>query len=219
MGGNRTNRMKIHDISLPVSEELPVWPGDPRVAIDSLTHLERGDVCTVSRLSCSVHSGTHVDGPAHFIKGGATVDSLDLDTLLGPALVVDTGPAREISASLLAGLLIPKDTERLLFRTLNSEIWNRQEQEFVKDFVAISADGARWLKEKAIRLVGIDYLSVAPFADGVATHRILLQGGIVLLEGLNLAGITPGIYQLVCLPLKLVGGDGAPARAVLIEEG
>ncbi|MCF6291296.1 MAG: cyclase family protein [Desulfobacterales bacterium] len=210
--------MKIHDISLPVSEQLPVWPGDPRVAIDSLSHLERGDVCTVSRISFSAHSGTHVDAPAHFIKDGATVDSLALDTLIGPARVVDTGAAREITAPLLAGLPIPGDTERLLFRTLNSEIWNRPAPEFVEDFVAISADGARWLKEKGIRLVGIDYLSVAPFAHGVATHRILLQAGIVLLEGLNLAGITPGLYQLVCLPLKLVGGDGAPARAVLIEE-
>ena len=210
--------MKIHDISLPISEELPVWPGDPRVTIVPLSHLERGDACTVSRVSLSVHSGTHVDAPAHFIKDGATVDSLDLETLIGPALVVDAGPASALTAEVLAELLIPETVERLLFRTLNSEIWNRQEREFVEDFVAITADGAAWLKEKGIRLVGIDYLSVAPFADGVPTHRILLQGGIVLLEGLNLAGIAPGLYQLVCLPLKLVGSDGAPARAILIEE-
>ena len=210
--------MKIHDISLPISEELPVWPGDPRVAIASLSHLDRGDACTVSQVSLSVHSGTHVDAPAHFIKGGATVDSLALDTLLGPALVVDTADAPALTAPVLADLAIPNSTERLLFRTRNSEIWNRPVPEFVKDFVAITADGAAWLKEKNIRLVGIDYLSVAPFANGGPTHQTLLQGGIVLLEGLNLAGIGPGLYQLVCLPLKLVGSDGAPARAVLIEE-
>jgi arylformamidase len=158
-----------------------------------------------------------VDAPAHFIQGGAGVDTLDLNALVGLALVAEARDANALTADVLAELAIPLGTERVLFRTRNSSLWARGAQEFDEDFVAITEDGARWLVERGIRLVGIDYLSVAPFNASIPTHQMLLQAGIVLLEGVNLSGIKPGMYHLVCLPLKIEGADGAPARAILMD--
>jgi len=210
--------MQIHDISLPISESIVVWPGDPPVRITQPLHLDQGDEATVSHLDIGAHTGTHVDAPAHFVRGGAGVDSLDLNALVGPALVVHALHADALSADVLATLPIPPGTERVLFRTRNSELWTHDEHAFQEDFVAITDDGARWLIERGVRLVGVDYLSVAPFDDVTPTHQALLRAGLVPLEGLNLNGIEPGVYQLVCLPLKIVGADGAPARAILIEQ-
>jgi arylformamidase len=162
--------------------------------------------------------GTHVDAPAHFIPGGAGIESLDLNVLIGPALVVEAGQVQAISAEVLDGLAIPAGTQRLLLRTANSRLWRRPENQFVEDFVAITADGARWLVEHGVRLVGVDYLSVAPFHDLVPTHQILLSAGVIPVEGLDLSHVEPGPYQLICLPIKMAGSDGAPARAVLITE-
>jgi arylformamidase len=210
--------MHIHDISLPISESLVVWPGDPPVRITQPLHLDRGDEATVSHLDMGAHTGTHVDAPAHFIPEGSGVDALDLNVLVGPALVVHALEADALSAEVLATLPIPPGTERILFRTRNSELWARGEHAFQEDFVAIIEDGARWLIERGTRLVGVDYLSVAPFDDVTPTHRALLRAGVVPLEGLNLSGIEPGVYQLVCLPLKIADADGAPARTILIEQ-
>jgi arylformamidase len=214
--------MAIHDISLPISESLIVWPGDAPIRITHASHLDRGDVATVTRLDMGAHTGTHVDAPAHFIPGGCGVDSLDLHVLTGPALVVHAPKANALSAGVLAGLPIPPGTRRVLFRTRNSDRWARGGRElapeFRTDFVAITEDGARWLVERGVRLVGVDYLSVGPFDGLVATHQILLRAGVVAVEGLNLSEVTPGLYRLVCLPLKIVGGDGAPARAILIDQ-
>ena len=209
--------MRIYDLSLPISESLVVWPGDPPIRITQPHHLDRGDEATVSRLDMGAHTGTHVDAPAHFVPGGSGVDDLDLNVLVGPALVVDARQADALSAEVLETLPIPTGTERVLFRTRNSDLWARGEPEFHEDFVAITEDGARWLIERGVRLVGVDYLSVAPFDAVTPTHRALLHAGVVAIEGLDLSGIGPGAYQLVCLPLKIVGTDGAPARAILIE--
>jgi arylformamidase len=209
--------MPIHDISLPISESLIIWPGDPGVKITQPHHLDRGDMATVTRLDMGAHTGTHVDAPAHFVSGGLSVDALDLDVLVGPAQVVQELEADALSADLLGGLAIPPDTERVLFRTRNSDRWACGEREFSRDFVAITEDGARWLVERGVRLVGVDYLSVGPFAEPVSTHQILLRAGVVAVEGLNLSGIAPGLYQLVCLPLKIAGSEAAPARAILID--
>jgi len=210
--------MRIHDVSLPISSSLPVWPGDPPVRMIQTSHLDRGDVATVTRLEMGAHTGTHVDAPAHFLRDGAGVDTLDLNVLVGPALVVEVLDVDWISADVLADLLIPSGTERVLFRTRNSELWAQAEPAFHRDFVAVTEDGARWLLERGVRLVGVDYLSVGPFTEPVPTHHVLLEGGVVVVEGLNLQGIAAGAYQLVCLPLRLVGIDGAPARAILIAE-
>lgn len=210
--------MPIHDLSLLISESLVVWSGDPPVRMTRTSSIEKGDLVTVTRLECGAHVGTHVDAPAHFIQGGAGVDSLDLQVLVGPALVVEALEADLLTADVLAGLSIPRGAERVLFRTRNSRIWARPEQEFTEDFVAIAEDGARWLIERGVRLVGVDYLSVAPFDAPVPTHRALLGAGVVVIEGLDLSGVEAGRYQLVCLPLKIAGCDGAPARAILIDE-
>jgi arylformamidase len=210
--------MPIYDVSLPISESLVVWPSDPPIRITQPYHLDRGDSATVTRLDMGAHTGTHVDAPAHFIPGGSGVDGIDLHVLVGPALVVHAPEADALSADVLAALQIPPGTERVLFRTRNSERWARNfAREFAEDFVAIPDDGARWLVAHGARLVGIDYLSVGPFGATAPTHRTLLRAGVVPVEGLNLSGIAPGVYQLVCLPLRIVGADGAPARAILID--
>ena len=211
--------MPIYDISLPISESLIVWPGDPPVDITQPSHLARGDAATVSHLSMSAHSGTHVDAPAHFILGGASVEALDLNVLVGPALVVEAIEADALSADVLEGLPIPANMERVLFRTRNSDRWARGEREFYRDFSAITQDGASWLVARGVRLVGVDYMSVGPFGQTAPTHRTLLSAGVIPVEGLNLSGIEPGVYQFVCLPLRIIGGDGAPARAILISLG
>ena len=208
----------IHDISLPISESLIVWPGDPGVKVTQTSHLDKGDVMTVSRLDMSVHTGTHVDAPCHFFPGGSSVDTLDLNVLVGPALVVHVLEADALSAGVLGGLAILPGTERVLFRTRNSDHWARGEREFDESFVAITEDGAYWLVERGVRLVGVDYLSVGPFDEPMSTHLILLRAGVIAVEGLNLSGIAPGVYQLVCLPLKIAGSDGAPVRAILIDQ-
>jgi arylformamidase len=210
--------MALYDISLPISESLVVWPGDPPIRITQPAHLERGDVATISRLDMGAHTGTHVDAPAHFVAGGLGVDSLDLEVLVGPARVVHALEADVLSAEVLERLAIPPGTERLLFRTRNSEQWARSAPEFAKDFVGITQDGARWLLDRGVRLVGIDYLSVAPFHDTVPTHQLLLQARVILVEGLNLSEVAPGVYRFVCLPLKIQGADGAPARAILMSD-
>jgi len=207
----------IFDISLPITESIVSWPTNCRTSITQPRHLDRGDRATVSELCFSAHTGTHVDAPAHFIPGGSGVESLDLNLLTGPALVVDTGAAKEISAQVLENLSIPDGTERLIFRTRNSERWAQNLEEFFEDYVAVAPDGADWLVDRGVRLVGVDSLSVAPFDQIVETHRILLSAGVIVVEGLTLHRIKPGMYQLLCLPLKLVGVDGAPARAILIQ--
>jgi arylformamidase len=210
--------MKIHDVSLPVSESLVVWPGDPAIRITQPSHLDRGDVATVSRLDIGAHTGTHVDAPAHFVPGGSGVDRMDLDLLVGPALVVHVPEAGVLTPEVLENLSIPPGTERLLFRTRNSDRWALGMDEFREDYVGVDDAGARWLVARGVRLVGIDYLSISPFDNPMPPHQTLLGAGMIVLEGLDLRGIAPGAYQLVCLPLKLVGGDGAPARTILIEE-
>jgi len=210
--------MPIYDITLTIDESLPVWPGDPPVALPKVAHLERGDVFTLTRLDISAHTGTHLDAPAHFLAGGAGVETLDLEVLVGPALVVEALDAGLLTAAVLSDLAIPAGTRRVLFHTRDSERWARGDTQFTEDFVAISADGARWLVDRGVWLVGVDYLSVGPFANPAPTHQVLLAAGVVPVEGLNLHGVEPGEYTLVCLPMKIAGGDGAPCRAILIRE-
>jgi arylformamidase len=208
--------MPIYDISLPISESSVVWPGDPPVRLTKLKSIEEGGSSTVTRLDMSAHTGTHVDAPCHFVLGAPGVDTLDLDVLVGPARVVQAMGVDALSADVLDDLGIPVGTERVLFRTRNSEFWARGERTFERNFVAVTKDGGQWLIDRGARLVGVDYLSVAPFGNTGPTHRLFLSVGTILLEGLNLSAVAPGEYQLYCLPLKIAGGDGAPARAILI---
>jgi arylformamidase len=211
--------MKIFDITLTISPNMPVWPGDPNVVLELIESMDKGAHANVTRLDMSAHAGTHVDAPHHFLNNGLTVETLALDVLTGPALVVRLADELDrITAEALEAANIPVGTRRLLLRTRNSDLWQRGEKEFFTGFVGISADGAEWLTRRGVRLVGIDYLSIAPYKQSEATHKILLGAGIVLLEGADLHKVQPGAYELFCLPLKLFGSDGAPARAILIQD-
>jgi arylformamidase len=210
--------MTIYDISLPVSESLAVWPGDPPVQITQPLQMARGDAATVSRICMGTHTGTHVDAPAHFLVDGSGVDSLNLEILLGVALVVEALDEGDLSAAVLERLAIPPGTERVLFKTQSSERSVRSIEEFDEGFSGITESGAEWIVARGIGLVGVDGPSVAPFGRESATHVALLKAGVVLLEGLDLGTVSPGNYMLVCLPLRLTGLDGAPARAILLGE-
>jgi len=192
----------IIDISLPIGPDTPVWPGDPPVVVEPVARIGDGDPADVSRLSCGTHTGTHVDPPAHFVSGGATVDALPLEVLVGPA-VVAAFPVGPINAAALEAGALTEGCTRLLLRTGAAT-------------GSVTADGARWLVERGVRLVGADTLSIEPETDSYPVHRTLLEAGVVIVEGLDLRAVTPGPYRLVCLPLRIAGGDGAPARVVLI---
>lgn len=207
--------MRWIDISVGIDNQLPVWPGDPPVRLERVAAIADGANANVSSLACGVHVGTHVDAPLHFLEGGAAVEAMPLDALIGRAYVADLRRVETIDAAALERARIPPRTERLLLRTRNSEIWRRGERAFQTDFVAVDASGAEWLVRRRIRLVGVDYLSVAPYGNSRPTHEILLRQGVVILEGVDLSRAAPGPYTLYCLPMKLLGSDGAPARAVL----
>lgn len=210
--------MRIYDVTVPITNMTPVWPGDPPPSIQRVAKIEDGADANVSKLEMSVHLGTHVDAPYHFLGSeAATIDQLPLNLLIGRAYVlqlddkIDTITARELEAA-----EIPPRTRRLLFKTRNSRLWERNDGRFVEDFVAVSADGAQYLVDRGIKLVGIDYLSVAPYAEQTPTHQILLSAGVVIIEGLDLSKVSQGRYTLYCLPLKIAGADGAPARVILV---
>ena len=212
--------IKIWDISLPVTHELPVWPSDPPVVLERYKAISKGNRSNVSRLTCGVHTGTHMDAPIHFIEGGAAIEDLPLEVLVGPAVVAEILDVDTITPDCLEALALPSDTTRLLFKTSNSQLWADPHHKFYTDYVALTPQAAEWIVQKGICLVGVDYLSVQRFDDPEPlTHRTLLEAGVVVVEGLNLREVTPGRYpQLICLPINLVGSDGAPARAVLIGE-
>jgi arylformamidase len=190
------------------------WPGDPAFHIEHAQDQEKGDVATVSRMTLGVHTGTHMDAPLHFIRNGAAIDSMPLDATLGRARVLGVDDPKSIKRDELLSHGILRG-ERILFKTRNSDgAW--KSDQFDEDFVFISHDAAAYLAECGVRCVGVDYLSVGGFReDGPETHHALLGAGIWIIEGLNLHGIEPGNYELVCLPLRLIGSEGAPARAIL----
>jgi arylformamidase len=205
--------MTFIDISLPIREGMIVYEGDPDISVRPALSLERGDPANVSTLRLGSHTGTHMDAPLHFINGAAGIDALALDTLIGPALVAETDAERLIEPGHLARLPLDRHT-RVIFKTRNSSLWDRAS--FAREYVALSLDGARLLIERGVKLIGIDYLSVEAFgAAGHPVHKLLLGAGMVILEGLDLRRVTPGPYELYCLPLRIAGGDGSPCRAVL----
>jgi len=210
--------MTIYDISLTISPTLPTWPGDPALKLEQIESMDKGASANVTHLSAAVHLGTHVDAPHHFLNDGRTVENLPLDVLTGPCYVVQLPDGVEaITAEVLDRTEISFEMKRVLFGTRNSHLWAKGETKFQTDFVAITEDGAEWLVARGVQLVGVDYLSVAPYSDSIPTHTILLNAGIVCVEGLNLSQVSRGFYDLYCLPLKIAGSDGAPARAILIQ--
>jgi arylformamidase len=208
--------MRLLDVTVAVSESVPIYEGDPRVRIESVSTISSGEAANVSCLSLGAHTGTHVDAPNHFIDGTRRVEDLDIDKLVGSCRVV----AVDDSVMAIEPSHIPDLTgiERLLFKTRNSAFWNEPEKGFRTDFTFITPEAAVVLAGTGLKLVGIDYLSVEKFgSEDFAAHKALLEKEIVILEGVDLRAVAPGDYELFCLPLKYVGGtgDGAPARTIL----
>jgi arylformamidase len=207
---------RLHDISLPITPAILVYPGNPGVAFTSHQAIARGDSANVSAISFGSHTGTHVDAPRHFDDAAGGVDAIAIERLVGPATVMEFDDSvRSIGRAELdrAGL---RAARRVLLKTRNSRLLH--EREFASDYTFVAPDGAEFLVESGVELVGIDYLSIEQFKSGHhRTHLTLLRRGIVILEGLDLSAIAPGDYELLCLPLRLAGLDGAPARVVLRE--
>jgi arylformamidase len=196
--------VRIIDVTVPIQPGMPVYPGDPEVSLTLEQSIADGDPANVSRLDFGLHTGTHVDAPVHFIGGAPGAETLSLDVLIGPAVVVE-------APGLDDDVALPEGADRIVFKTRNSELWAKEG--FSEDFVEVGLPLARRLAEARVRLVGIDYLSVGD----EAVHELLLGLGMVVVEGLDLRAVAPGAYRLICAPLKIVGADGAPAR-VLLEE-
>lgn len=211
--------MKIHDITLTIQPGMAVWPGDPKVDLSRVEKIEDGANANVSFMGISVHTGTHVDAPFHFLNDGAKVDVMPLDVLIGPVQVVELDESvTVIDADIVNSIKLAPTVTRVLFKTRNSGFWSLDPGIFRSDFVGISADGAEVLVDHGIKLVGIDYLSIAPFKKSRPTHEVLLKAGMVVIEGVDLSKVYPGNYTLVCLPLKLKDTDGSPARVILLGD-
>lgn len=210
--------MRIYDVSVPISARTPTYPGDPGIDIRQWLSLAEGDAANVSAIYFGAHTGTHVDAPAHFIKDAPKLHSLDLYTLIGEVLVMEIpDDAMSIEESHLENRFHAGAT-RILFKTRNSDFWNEADGQFHSDYTYISPAAAKKLIAHGVRLVGIDYLSVERFAsESFETHEVLLANGVVIIEGLDLRQVRSGVYELICLPLKIAegSGDGAPARVVL----
>ncbi|MDH5607681.1 MAG: cyclase family protein [Anaerolineae bacterium] len=209
--------MRTYDVTLTITPDLVVWPEDPPVDIQRVSKIEEGAAANVTRINISVHTGTHIDAPFHFLEDGGTVEDISIDLLTGRSYVLHLPEADSITKDMVENSSIPPRTKRVLFRTKNSEIWAKKKFDgaFKKDYVALEADAAEYLIKRGVKLVGVDYLSVAPFTDLVATHEVLLSAGVVIVEGLDLSEVDQGRYSLYCLPLKIAGSDGAPARVIL----
>jgi arylformamidase len=205
---------RLMDVSMDVYSGMTVWPGDDGVQLERVESIERGAIANISRLRCGVHTGTHVDAPLHFIADGIGIDRLPLDVLCGPAWTAGFAGGDKIAAEDLDRAGIPAGTSRLLLKTPNSRISPRVDA-FLDTFAGLDESGAKWILRHGIRLVGNDYLSVACSDQTVPVHRLLLGDGVILVEGLRLQAVPAGPCRFYCLPLKLIGSDGAPARAMV----
>ena len=208
--------MELIDITVGISNNMLVWPGDKPAKIGWESRIVDGAISNVSSIQIGAHVGTHIDMPLHFFEGAASMDDLDLTWLIGPAIVVEVPDEKtSIDAEFLDSLGL-KDVTRLLFKTSSSKLWDDPLRPFFTDYIALEPDAAQWLVDHDCRLVGIDYLSIAPYDDSIAPHEILLSNNVIILETLDLRKTKPGNYQLICLPLKLESREAAPCRAILI---
>lgn len=198
------------DISIPMQQGMTAWPGDPVFSMEPAVRIARGASCNVSRISLCTHTGTHCDAPWHFIESGKTLDQIDPAVFIGDALVIEPADTDLVRAADLPAERLP---ERVLFKTRNSNL--PVDGPFDPAFTALSEDAAERLVRDGVLLAGIDYLSIAAKGNSDPVHRILLGAGIVILEGLRLAGIAPGVHPFAALPLPIVGADGAPCRAFI----
>jgi arylformamidase len=211
--------MKIYDVTFTVEQGMTVWPGDNPVQLYRQQKIEDGANANVSFLGLSVHTGTHIDAPFHFLKARYGVERIPLDLLVGEAQVVQIPTeTKVIDAEVLKGIVILPGVRKILFKTSMSQRQVNLMQAFHTEFVAVAADAAQILVDMGINVIGIDYLSIAPYKNSRPTHEILLNANTLIIEGLNLADVDAGLYKLYCLPLKLKGSDGAPARVILVQD-
>lgn len=205
--------MKLIDVTVPLDAALPTYPGNTPFSIEATKRIARGDGSNVSTLHMSAHTGTHVDAPRHFFDDAAGTEELPLEMLLGRARVVEIASRKGITPQDFADVDLSEDV-RLLLKTPNSRLWGSPE--FHADFVGVTGAAAKFLVERGVKVLGVDYLSVEMFkTPGAPAHHVLLGGGTIVIEGLNLRDVEPGTYDMMCLPLRIVGCDGAPARVVL----
>lgn len=210
--------MVLYDISLPISNNLPVWPGDPTVSLTKTMSISKGDNCNLTRIEMGSHAGTHIDAPYHFINDGSTVDAITIETFIGPCLVIEMDSEALIEETDLRKYNLDGYL-RILIKTKNSKLWSKNVRSFDPNYVAVGIDAAQYLAERNIKLIGIDYLSIEAFhSDGSPVHKLLLKNNIIILEGLNLSGVKAGVYELICMPLNLHNCDGSPARVLLREQ-
>ena len=208
--------MAIHDVTVAISEDVPIYKGDPGVEVSPFKSIAGGDSANVSQISFGVHTGTHVDAPNHFVEGGKRVHEIDSEKLMGPCRVVAIGD--EVIAIEPEHVGDITGVERVIFKTRNSQFWSEPEKGFRSDFSYLTPATAKLLVENGVVLVGIDYLSIEKSGSpGHPVHVTLLEKEIVILEGLDLRKVSGGDYELICMPLKYIGagGDGAPARTFL----
>jgi arylformamidase len=205
--------MKLIDVSVPLDSNTPTYPGNTAFSLEPIKRLARGDSSNVSSLHFSAHAGTHVDAPRHFFDDGSGAEALPLEMLCGRARVIELTTRKAITPDDLAGIDLNEDV-RVLLKTHNSRLWGSPE--FYPDFIGVSDAGARYLVERGVKVLGVDYLSVEAYkTPGAPAHHALLGAGTIVIEGLNLRDVEPGVYEMFCLPLAVVGSDGAPARVVL----
>ena len=205
--------MKLIDVSVPLDSTTPTYPGNTPFTLEAIKRIARGDSSNVSTLHMSAHAGTHVDAPRHFFDGAPGAEAFPLDMLVGRTRVVEVPSKKGIDAEDLTKIDLSEDL-RVLFKTANSKLWGSAD--FHRDYVGVTEAGAKHLLARGVKVVGVDYLSVEVFKQpGAPAHHVLLGGGVIVIEGLNLRDVEPGTYDMFCLPLAIVGSDGAPARVVL----
>lgn len=201
------------DISVTLKSGMVHWPNDPFIKIERTNNMEKGDRYNISHINMGAHSGTHMDAPLHFFRKGVGLDRMPFDAVVGKARVIQIKDKESIKPEELIKHKI-RAGEKILFKTINSNrCW--KSDIFIKDFVYISRHAADYLADLGICSVGVDYLSVGGYKSGIKIHQTLLKAGIWIIEGLNLIKVKPGLYDLICLPIKILNSDGAPARAVL----
>ncbi len=205
--------MKLIDVSVPLDSNTPTYPGNTPFQVEAIKRLAKGDSSNVSTLHLSAHAGTHVDAPRHFFDDGMGADHLPLEMLCGRTRLIELTTRKGITAEDLAGFDLTEDV-RVLIKTHNSKLWGSPV--FHNDYIGVTESAARLLVERGVKLLGVDYVSVEEFRKpGAPAHRTLLGAGTIVIEGLNLRDVDPGTYEMFCLPLAVVGADGAPARVVL----
>jgi arylformamidase len=205
--------MKLIDISVPLDDKLASYPGNTPFSIEPIKRIARGDSSNVSTLHMSAHSGTHVDAPRHFFDSAPGTEALSLEMLIGRTRVIEVPTRKAVTGEDLAAFDLSEDV-RLLLKTSNSRLWGSPE--FHSEFIGLTESAARHLVDHGVKVVGVDYLSVEVFhTPGAPAHHVLLGAGTVVIEGLNLRDVDPGVYDMFCLPLRVSGCDGAPARVVL----